>query len=106
MIVLGQLAHVAHPGDDDDPSIIRARAVWRSRVVKDHAFFMARLRHDVMRTKCDIIRLSFSSCLRQFYKSEASGAARRAEAADARAAARSHSPRPVHLGFSGSGGGG
>ena len=57
-ILLGELAKVFAPGDSKDPLIRKTRAVWKSRMVKEHAFFLAEMRSHHMDIKFDQIRVA------------------------------------------------
>ena len=57
--VLLEWSKVAHPGDDDDHATRKARAVYRSRFMKRHAFALARIRYDTKLAKFEMIRDAF-----------------------------------------------
>ena len=59
--VLLEWSKVAHPGDDDDYATRKARAVYRSRFMKRHAFALARIRYETKLAKFEMIRDAFFS---------------------------------------------
>ena len=55
LTVLSELAKVVFPGDGEDPSVKKSRAVWRSHVIKEHAFDLVRRREEIMFRKHNMI---------------------------------------------------
>ena len=54
-IVLCELAKVAFPGDGEDPVVRKSRNVWKSHVIKEHAFDLVRRREHIMYRKHNMI---------------------------------------------------
>ena len=54
--VVHEFSKMAHPGNDDDPVIRKLRVVYRTRLMKRHAFALARIRYDMKVVKFDQIR--------------------------------------------------
>ena len=56
--MLKELSRVAFPGDAKDPLVRKFRAVWRSQIIREHAFDLVRRRANIMERKFDMIRLA------------------------------------------------
>ena len=54
--MLKELSRVAFPGDAKDPLVRKFRAVWRSQIIREHAFDLVRRRTNIMERKFDMIR--------------------------------------------------
>ena len=54
-IVLCELAKVVFPGDGEDPVVRKSRSVWKSHVIKEHAFDLVRRREQIMYRKYNMI---------------------------------------------------
>ena len=54
--VVAQFSKVAHPGDDEDPTVRKLRAIYRTRLMKRHTFALARLRYDIKVMKYELLR--------------------------------------------------
>ena len=54
--VVREISKIAHPGNDDDPIVRKLRAVYHTRLMKRHAFALARIRYNMKVVKFDQIR--------------------------------------------------
>ena len=85
--VLCELAKVAFPGDGEDPSVRKSRAVWKSHVIKEHAFDLVRRREEIMFHKYNMIAQVLRDIMKRNMKKRKVGGVRASRASHA------HDPR-------------
>ena len=78
--VVAEFSKVAHPGDDEDPTVRKARAIYRTRLMKRHAFALARLRYHVKVMKYELIRDGPNAKRRRCYQKRRDGESAHADA--------------------------